>query len=261
MCTSREARERMLKSIHLIMPMAGGGTRFLEQGMDLPKPIIKLRGEPFFYWAVQSLTGFIEVKDMVFVILKDHVEQYGIDDEIQRYYPDARIVVIPEVLKGAVLTCLKGIEVIDDDLPILFNDCDHAFISKAFYEYVKQGEYNAIDGALLTFRSDSPNYSYVYFNDRHEIAGTIEKQVLSNEAICGAYYFREKELFYEAAQKYIKHCDYKEYFMSGVYNEMISAHKKVRSFPLDEHISFGTPDEYRIAQEDTRLDMIRGNNH
>ena len=38
----------------------------------------------------------------------------------------------------------------NDNKAILFNDCDHAFISKHFYDYCKLGRFDHIDGALLT---------------------------------------------------------------------------------------------------------------
>ncbi|MBR1730114.1 MAG: hypothetical protein IJ728_11405 [Selenomonadaceae bacterium] len=44
-----------MKKLHLIMPMAGGGTRFNEKGFNIPKPLIEIQNKPFFYWAVQSV--------------------------------------------------------------------------------------------------------------------------------------------------------------------------------------------------------------
>ena len=55
------------------MPMGGGGTRFGNYGFNVPKPLINLQGKPFFYWAVQSVNKFIEVQDIIFVVLKEHV--------------------------------------------------------------------------------------------------------------------------------------------------------------------------------------------
>ena len=54
-----------MNKIHLIMPMAGGGTRFLECGFKRPKPIIEIRKRPFFYWAVESINHFIDVQDII----------------------------------------------------------------------------------------------------------------------------------------------------------------------------------------------------
>ena len=234
------------------MPMGGGGTRFGNKGFNLPKPLIELQGKPFFYWATQSVAKFVDIEDLTFVVLQEHIDRFGIDKAIKKYYPDANIEVIPEVLNGAVLTCKEGVRNIGDDLPILFNDCDHAFLSEEFYEYCKEGEFDAIDGALLTFKSDNPAYSYVIFEDGR-VVGTIEKQVASDEAICGAYYFKNRDIFEKYTETYLDNCDYSEFFVSGVYNEMANDKCNISTFNIGEHISFGTPDEYDEALEDDRL--------
>lgn len=242
-----------MKKMHLIMPMGGGGTRFGNKGFRVPKPLIELQGKPFFYWATQSVCKFANVADIIFVVLQAHIDEFHIDERIREYYPEARIQVIPKVLNGAVLTCREGIKAVEDDAPILFNDCDHAFLSKGFYEFANRGEWDGIDGALLTFRSQSPNFSYVRFDEQGRVRGTIEKQVVSSEAICGAYYFRNQAVFLDAVNTYLEKCAYSEFFVSGVYNEMADRGENIVTFPVDEHISFGTPAEYDLAVDDGRL--------
>lgn len=239
--------------IHLIMPMGGGGTRFKNKGFNLPKPLIELQGKPFFYWAVQSIVHFIDIEDLIFIVLQNHIDRFNIDKRILEFYPDAKIQVIPQILAGAVLTCCEGVKSIVDNKPVLFNDCDHAFVSHAFIEYCKKADFSNIDGALLTFRSNNPAYSYVQFDLDGHVIGTIEKQVVSNAAICGAYYFRNKNLFIESAKEYLIKCSNSEYFISGVYNEMLVNKKNIHTFEVDEHISFGTPDEYDQSINDMRL--------
>ena len=184
-----------MSKIHLIMPMAGGGTRFGNRGFDQPKPLIQLHGKPFFYWAVQSVIQFVEAADIIFVVLQEHVEQYGIDRQIKQFYPSAVLQVIPRVLNGAVLTCCEGIKAVTDDFPILFNDCDHAFYCEQFYDFCRREDFGWIDGALLTFTSSNPNYSYVRFDDCGRVIGTVEKMAASSEAICGAYYSKRHKYF------------------------------------------------------------------
>lgn len=246
----------MNNKIHLIMPMGGGGTRFGNKGFNVPKPLIMLQGHPFFYWAVQSIINYVDVADVTFVVLKEHIENFDIDESIHYYYPSAYIKVIPQVLDGAVLTCMEGLSYVKDSLPILFNDCDHAFISKDFYTYCKKGNFNDIDGALLTFNSDNPNYSYIKFNDDMRVVGTIEKVVASNEAICGAYYFKNADIFKNSVDNYLSNCSYSEYYVSGVYNEMVKKNMTIVTFKTDEHISFGTPMEYDHAIYDERLGKL-----
>lgn len=242
-----------MSKIHLVMPMGGGGTRFGNKGFELPKPLIELQGSPFLYWATQSVCKFVDVQDITFVVLQEHIERFEIDKRIKEYYPEANIQVIPHVLNGAVLTCCEGVKVIDDNLPILFNDCDHAFVCSDFYNFCKEELFDDVDGALLTFESNSPNFSYVKFDEEGRVIGTIEKVVASNEAICGAYYFKNKEIFNTAVESYLKKCSYKEFFVSGVYNEMAERGDKIITFNMDKHISFGTPEEYDVALNDERL--------
>ena len=245
-----------MQKIHLVMPMGGGGTRFGNKGFNVPKPLIELQGKPFFYWATQSIVKFVDVEDITFVVLQDHIDRCAIDQKIKEYYPNTKLQVIPEVLPGAVLTCREGLKLIGDDLPILFNDCDHAFLSPDFYEFCKKAEFKNIDGALLTFESDSPNFSYVKFDENGKVTGTIEKVVVSNEAICGAYYVRNKDIFNEATDTYLENCSYKEFFVSGIYNEMVKKGETLKTFRISEHISFGTPAEYDEAISDKRLEML-----
>ena len=239
-----------MPKIHIIQPMGGGGTRFKKQGFVLPKPLLELKDKPFFYWATESLYKDINDKDLTFVVLKEHVEEFKIDQKIKEYYKSANIVVIPEILNGAVLTALEGVKDIKDDDPIIINDCDHAFSCKKFNDYCNKGDFSDLDGALLTFKSDDPKYSYLEMDETGNVTHTVEKKVVSSNAICGAYYFKNAKIFEKYAKRYLKNCDYVEFFMSGVYNEMAKDSLKISNFTCDYHIPFGTPEEYEEAKKE-----------
>lgn len=237
----------MREPLELVMPMGGASSRFLRNGFECPKPLIELHGKPFFYWATESLYHRVPVRGLTFVILRDHAERFGLAEQIMRYYPEARLVMLDQVLPGAVLTCLKGVEGIEDTAPVLFNDCDHYFRSTAFEAFCRDGR--QVDGALLTFASQEPCYSYVAFDENGHIAYTVEKKVVSQDAICGAYYFGSKQIFCRYAEQYLDQCNYAEFFLSGVYNNMARDGRISIALPVDVHIPFGTPDEYYAAQQ------------
>ncbi len=234
--------------IHYIMPMGGGGTRFGNHNFELPKPLIPICGKPFFYWAAESILQDIAIKDLTFVILKDHDERFGLAAKIREEYPDAQIVMLDHVLNGAVLTCLEGVKGITDDAPILFNDCDHFFRCTSLARGLQEGSLSGISGALLTFRSDNPAYSYAKSDDDGFVTETVEKKVVSNDAICGAYWFSDADTFRNAATAYLENCAYDEFFMSGVYNTLAASKAKIVTYQVDYHVSFGTPDEYELAK-------------
>ena len=239
---------------HLIMPMGGAGSRLYKNRYAQPKPLIEIQGRPFLYWSTLSIQKFIDIADLTFVVLKQHIEQFDIDKEIYKYFPNASIKTIPEVLPGPVFTSLCGVEKIYDDAPIIFNDCDHMLCCREINR-VLNGSSLVEDGVLLTFESDGPQFSYVKYEDGR-IVGTVEKQVVSNHAICGAYIFKNAEIFKQAADKYIKDCPYNECFMSGVYNVLCGDKKVVKDYLLDFHVEFGTPEEYEIAKGSDKFQLF-----
>jgi len=237
-----------MNRVHLIMPMGGEGSRFSGRGFDMPKPLIEIQGKPFFYWATQSIRKFVDLASLTFVILQQHVDEYHMNQVVLQYFPEAKIVIIPAVLNGAVLTCLEGVKSIDDMQPIVFNDCDHIFDCPDFYNFCETGDFVDLDGALLTFTSNDPKFSFAAFDVQGNITHTVEKRAISHDAICGAYYFRNKEVFQEACEEYLKVCNYKEFFVSGVYNVMADHKAHIRAFRVKMHLPFGTPEEYDVAK-------------
>ena len=243
----------MIKA-HLIMPMGGAGSRFSKNGITMPKPLIEINGKPFFYWAVESVRKYLET-DITFVILRQHVNDFNLDKKIHEFYPKAKITIIEKVLPGPVFTCLEGLKFIEDDLPLIFNDCDHMFSCKSLSESIKTGSYS--DGGLVTFVSNQPQFSYVKYNNDGHVIGTIEKQVVSNSAICGAYMFRNASIFKKIADIYISNCPYKECFVSGMYNIMLKKGYSVKDYNLDYHVEFGTPEEYETAKNSEYFSVLQ----
>lgn len=238
-----------MSKFHLIVPMGGNGSRFAERGFKMPKPLIQIYGKPFFYWAVQSILKFNEIIDLTFVVLQEHISNFAIDKEILKFFPNSKIVILDHVLNGPVLTCLEGIKNIVDKEPILFNDCDHLFKSSDFNAACKKGIISKLTGALITFKSSEPQYSYVIY-ENNKVVGTIEKKVLSNDAICGAYMFKSADLFRSLSKSYFSNCNYNEYYISGMYNELAKKDCMISIFETDYHIPFGTPEEYDSAKKD-----------
>ena len=167
---------KMKKKLHLVMPMGGAGSRFFKNGFVMPKPLIEINGKPFLYWATRSIEKDIDLADITFVVLKQHIKEFQIEQVILNYFPYARIeaVEFEEVKSGPVMTCLAGLNNINDDQPILFNDCDHMFRCNSFAEDMNADLWN-YDGTLFTFESDQPQFSYIEYKNE-KIVGTVEKK-------------------------------------------------------------------------------------
>lgn len=234
----------------LVMPMAGRGSRFVSGGRRMPKPLIELFGQPFFWWAVESIARAAAIREMVFVVLAEHVEVFDIDERILAAYPQARVVTLPEVTGGAAETAAAGVAALGTEGPFAVNDCDHAFLARDL-ESVVAGLNEGASGALLGFRATSPAYSYVQLDDRDRVAGTVEKQVASPFAIAGCYLFADAASFTSRLERYRGECQYTELFLSGLYNEIVRDGGEVLFHELARHVSFGTPEEMeRVRRED-----------
>ena len=78
-----------MSKLHLILPMAGRGSRFFENGFVCPKPLIEINGKPFFYWAARSIEKYVDCADITFVVLQEHIRDFAIDEKIRTYWPEA----------------------------------------------------------------------------------------------------------------------------------------------------------------------------
>lgn len=232
--------------LHLVQPMGGAGLRFAQDiGFNVPKPLIPLHGKPFFYWATASIVKRMPVHKITFIVLQQHIDEYQIDKEIHAYFPEANIAILPQQLNGPVMTCLHGLQQVklEENETLLINDCDHMLASEELTQLVLHGE---PCNALVTFHSNEPCFSYVKYEDG-KFAGTVEKVVVSNNAICGAYMYKNAATFLKAAQLLLNRGlgQYAEYFMSDTYNILYSQGEEIKVLSLDVHTSFGTPAEYR----------------
>jgi len=224
--------------------MAGRGSRFTRQGHIVPKPLIEIAGKPFFWWAVQSVARMAPLSEIVFVVLKEHVEHFALDAAIKTHFPKARIVTLKDVTAGAAVTASHGLAALTSDDPVAINDCDHAFAAKdpaALLGALASGT----DGALVGFPATSPAYSYVRFaaDDPGKVVGTVEKKVVGPYAIAGCYFFGSRDIFARHYAQYLKTCPYDEPFMSGLFNSICAEGGRVMFQALTDHVSFGTPEE------------------
>ncbi len=236
-----------MSDVSLVVPMAGRGSRFAREGMLEPKPLVELGGRPFFWWATESVRREVEPAQMVFVVLEEHIAEWSIDDRIHAFYPDAEVFAIPEVTAGSAETADIGVARLKTTGPVIINDCDHAFVAHGLRGAIA-GLEQTFAGTLMTFRSESPNYSFVTLRPDGSVLGTVEKQVASPFAIAGCYLFQSPQLYREQYADYVKNCPYNELYISGIYNQLVSGNFKVDKMVLDEHFAFGTPEEYADVQ-------------
>lgn len=240
-----------MRTLHIIMPMAGEGSRFLKEGWNTPKPLIQLHGTPLFKRAIGSvLTDGIPMK-YSFIVRQNHIDEYDIDKGIQSFLPEARIFSVQRTTRGAVETCLIAESAIDDNDAVLVMDCDLEFRSARFIELIKAAlslsGAEAQGGALVSFESDSPKYSYAEIDANNVVLRTAEKEVISNHALCGAYFFSSGKRFKQIAHRLMNEKNFAkpEYYVSLLFNYLIEAGETIYLATMEQYYSYGTPEELK----------------
>lgn len=233
------------------MPMAGEGSRFLKEGWTTPKPLIELNGQPLFKHAISSVTDKDIQMKYSFIVRQEHIDKYQIDKGIRSFLPEANLFSVVKTTRGAVETCLIAENAIADDDAVIVMDCDLEFRSKKFMEIIKQILNKPIEeatgGALVSFESNEPRYSYAALGEDGFVARTAEKEVISNHALCGAYFFASGRRFKQIAHLLLAEPAFTkpEYYVSLLFNYLLKDGEKVWLAPMEEYYSYGTPEELK----------------
>ncbi len=232
--------------INILIPMAGRGKRFSDVGFSLPKPLIEFNGKAMIEHVVKNVVPKKEEYRFIYIFLRDHVD-FGITNIFKNiekdYSVNSKYIAIQHVTDGSARTCLSAKEFINNDEELLIvnsdqivEDLDHTDNSINFYR-----KRNA-DGGILCFLNDSPKWSYVRING-DKIIQTVEKEVVSNIATVGIYYFKHGKYFVDAAQRMISNKDKVngEYYTCPIYNYMIADDKKIVPYMINSMCGLGTP--------------------
>lgn len=230
--------------MNVLIPMAGAGSRFSRAGYIKPKPLIEIEGKPMIQWVVENIE--IEGK-YIFILQKEHLKRYPeIEKTLRDLVADIEIIEVDGLTEGAACTALLSKEHINNDEPLLICNSDQwiDWDPKRFLNFVNRKQ---SDGALLTFLSDSPKHSYSRYNyATRQVTEVAEKQVISNYATVGIYYWKSGKLFVDCAESMIeKNIRFNnEFYICPVYNELIFGRNgKVHLYPIAEMRGMGTPEE------------------
>ena len=248
--------------ITYVVPMAGSGHRFSEEGWRLPKPLIPTAGGPMGMVSVACLRADGEHR-FVFLCQRKHIEEYDLGEYAQLWGgPGTVVIPVDGVTQGAACTVLLAADEIRPDEPLVIANCDQWFRSTSvgITEFTDLLGNPECDGVILTMRvkDESRKWSYVRVEECKQINDTFyrnfvtevaEKRPISDQATVGVYGFRKGSDFVRAASEMIA-ADERvggEFYVAPVYNRLIREGKKIIAYPvgdLGESVrSLGTPED------------------
>ena len=232
---------------NILVPMAGLGSRFIKEGFKVPKQIINIKDKHLIDISLDCLN----YKDcnLIFVLRDEHVYNHHMDELLMKKFgDDISIVVLDQLTDGSVCSCLFAESLIDNDSPLVIHTLDIEF-RPVFDPHVM--EILDADGLILTFKSNSTNYSYAQLDKDGNVIKTAEKKAISPNACVGIYGFKKGSDFCKYAREMIER-DLRtknEFYISPLYNVLIEDGKKIVTEDVDKMHIFGTLDEYHFYKD------------
>lgn len=242
------------KSIHLLIPMSGQGTRYMKAGYKDPKPMIPVNGIPM----IERLLSKIPFDwGCTFVLAENH-RQSGLPELLSKLRPHGQILFVPPHQVGPSYPLQESLTTLPSDASILVSYCDYGLVWDAhqFQEFVS---YTDCDACLLSYKGFHAHYlsptPYAYSKLHGEKVVQVKEKGSFTEnreqeyASCGAYYFKNKNLL-EEALKYQLAKDIKvngEFYTSLTVEALLQAKPEahVRVFEIPYFFQWGTPDDLK----------------
>jgi len=233
--------------MNILIPMAGAGSRFTAAGYTFPKPLIEVRSKPMIQVVVDNLN--IEA-NFTYVVRKEHYDKFNLKHMLNIITPNCNIVCVDALTEGAACTTLLAKEFINNQEPLLIANSDQ-FMEWNSSEFMYVMSSGKCDGGILTFENTHPKWSYVKIDNDGYVTELKEKQVISNKATVGVYYWSRGSEYVRYAEQMIgKNIRVNnEFYVAPVYNEAIADGKKIKIYDIDKMWGIGTPEDLNYFLE------------
>jgi HAD superfamily hydrolase (TIGR01509 family) len=230
--------------LNVLVPMAGAGSRFAQQGYTFPKPLIEVNGKPMIQVVVENLN--IEAH-YIFIVQQEHYEKYNLKYLLNLIAPGCDIVQVNGITEGAACSTLLAKDYINNDAPLVMSNSDQ-YVEWNSNECMYAFTADEIDGGILTFESTHPKWSYARVGDSGFVSEVAEKKVISNEATVGIYYWKKGSDYVKYAEDMIAK-DIRvnnEFYVCPVFNQAIEAGKKIKVKRINKMWGIGTPEDLDV---------------
>src|SRR4030042_1147420 len=233
--------------INIVIPRAGAGSRFVQAGYKKPKPFIEVNGKMM----IERVLDNLKVKNAKYTLIAR--EEHKISEMPSFQYLsnnyNCEILTVNKLTEGAACTILLACEIINNDIPLLLANSDQ-IVEMDVNDYIKDSVGRKLDGSILTFFSDHTKWSYAKIDSDGYLIELREKEVISNHATVGLYYFQRGRDFVNCAVQMIANNDRvkNEFYTAPAYNYAVKAGLKIGIYGIKELQMFGlgTPEDLDI---------------
>ena len=244
----------------VIIPMAGLGQRFADEGYTVTKPLIPISGKPMVIQAVNDLPP---AQHYSFVLRSDMSGHKEITDTLKQTYENVVIEIIPIVTEGQACTALIGLDALVKKIgnvpgPVTFGACDNGAIydHSAFQSLSENPEVDVIVWGVRGHANAVRHpkmYGWIDADNGH-IHRISVKTPLSSPAtdpiVLGTFTFRRAEDFRKVVERLIARDGRVngEFYIDSCINDAIDLGLKCYLFEVDSFLSWGTPNDLRTFE-------------
>ena len=244
----------------VVIPMAGLGQRFVNEGYSVTKPLIPVSGRPMVAQAVHDLPRATRYS---FVLRGDMPGYLDIKAQLQKSHPQSVVLTIPQVTEGQACTAMLGIDAVTEtdtsELgPLTIGACDNG----ALYEPQKLAKLLSdpdIDVIVWGARGHAnalrhPNMFGWIDTEGVQIKSISVKTPLSSPAtdpiVIGTFTFRRAS-DYRRVFEHLVARDGRingEFYIDSCINDALELGLRCTLFEVDHYISWGTPNDLRTFE-------------
>jgi len=242
----------------IVIPMAGLSSRFANAGYDAPKFMLDLEGRTLFAHAIASFEAYFSTEPFLFIAREAPGVADFIASELKKLdVAQFKLIMLPRPTLGQADTVRLGLTEsgTTSDTPLTIFNID---TFRPGFTYPRTDWFDHADAYLEVMPGDDPGFSYalpIEGAGDSRVARTAEKQVISNLASTGLYWFRRAGDFTDALQASETTNGNGELYIAPLYNNLISKGLDVRYHLIAESevIFCGTPAQYEglLAEQRT----------
>lgn len=253
--------DRMEDRGSLVIPMAGLGKRFVDEGYALTKPLIPVSGRPM---ALQAIGDLPSSKNQSFVLRADMPGLEAIEDALLTTYPHCTITLVPEVTEGQACTALIGLDALEkvasiEDLnPVTFSACDNGvlFDRDKYQALLDDSQVDIIVwGARGHINAIRRPEMFGWINAENGLIQNISvKTPLGSPAIdpivIGTFTFKKNTQTHSAIESLLSRNGRinGEFYLDSCINDAIALGLRCHLFEVDCFISWGTPNDLKTFE-------------
>jgi len=232
----------------ILIPLAGNGQRFKDDGYKLPKPLVKVFGNPLCFAAI----GYLEPQndDEIYIVYKEELNKYGFKETVHKTFPKVKFIELKHDTRGPVETVLCAVgKLSEEELrePVLVVDGDTFYIENI----IQKAKNNQFLDAVFCFvtKNEEPIYSYIKTDpESWRVTEIKEKQKISNMACSGAYLFSDGAWLKKYCEKVLSDNENRsEYYISDIYQKMLLDNVTIGAIKIhaNDVVCLGTPHQLK----------------